>query len=129
MAARNPARAGLVVLGFDQSPRLFFLSASAVHAHEVPAPMQLLPLEREDEVPLLVTLVRVVLRNPAPTIPDHPRAAAVLSLRNRAFECVVLDRVVFHVDREAFLARNEARTTGDRPALHYAVEFESQGVI
>ena len=78
---------------------------------------------------LLVTLMRVAVRLPTAAIPDHDGAAAVLPLRNGPFECVVLDRMIFHVDREALLARNKTRTAGDRPALHHAVELEPQVVM
>src|SRR4051794_41062229 len=121
--------AGFVVLGLDQEPRLFFLSASAVHAHEMPPPAQFLALEREDQVPLLVSAMRVAIGLPTAAVPDHHGAAAILPLRNGPFECVVFDRMIFHVDRKAFVARNKARTTGNRPALHHAVEFEPQVVM
>ena len=97
----------------------------AVHAHEVPAAVQFFAIEVEHEVPLGVALVRIALRVPRATVPDHHRAAAVLAVRNRAFEGVVFDRVIFNVDREPLVGGVEARPAGDRPALHHPVQFKS----
>src|SRR6187551_2598194 len=78
--------AGFIVLGLDQEPRLFFLSASAVHTHQMPSPVQFLALEREDQVPFLVSAMRVAVRLPAAAVPDHHGAAAILPLRDGPLE-------------------------------------------
>src|SRR5262249_31796972 len=121
--------AGFLVLRFDQKPRLLLLPAPAVHAHEMPSPMQLLAIQGESEMTFLVAGVRVALRIPAAAVPNHDGAAAILSLRDASLECVVFDRMIFDVDRKPLLVRNEARAAGDRPALHHAVELESQVVV
>jgi len=124
------ARAACVlVFGFDQKPRLLFLSRPAVHAHEMPAPVQLLALKAEIEMTFLVSGVRVTLRIPLPAIPNHDRAGAVLRRGDGALECVVFDRMIFDVDRQAFFARNEAWAARHGPALHYSPEFQPQVVV
>src|SRR6266436_3846050 len=76
-----------------------------------------------------VARVRVALRVPAAAVPNHDGAAAILSPRDGSLECVVFDRMIFHVDGKALLVRNEARAAGDRPALHHAVELEPQIIV
>src|SRR5262245_17562059 len=114
---------------FDQQPVVAFFAGPAVHAHQVPAAVKFLAFERECQMALIETLVRIVFRLPAAAIPDHHRAAAIFALRDRAFELVVLDRVVFHLYGKALLARHHAWPAGHRPAFHHAVEFETQIVM
>src|SRR5262245_551447 len=71
----------------------------------------------------------VALRQPMTTIPDHDRAAAILALRNGPFKLVVGDRVIFHLDSEAFFSWQQARPARHCPAFHYSVEFETQIVV
>src|SRR5262245_56131427 len=87
-----------LVPALDQEPRLLLFPGAAMHAHEMPTPAQLLALEPEVEVAFLEAGMRVAFRIPATAIPDHHGAAAVLSLRDRPLEGVVLERVIFHVD-------------------------------
>ena len=60
------------------------------------------------------------------SIPEHHRAAAVFALRNRALECVVVDRVIFHLHRESLHRRVETRALRHCPTLHDSVELEPQ---
>src|SRR6516225_7488149 len=121
--------ARFLVLRFDQKPWLLFFPGPAVHAHEMPSPMQLLALQGEGEMTFLVAHVRVALRVPAAAIPNHDGAAAILPLRDGSLEGVVFDRMIFHMDGKALLVRNEARAAGDRPALHHPVELEPQIIM
>src|SRR5688500_14784179 len=100
-----------------------------MHAHEMPAAMQLGPLEPEIEMALLVAALRIAFRLPGAAVPDHHGPAAVFTLGNRALEFVVFDRVILHMHREPLLAGNEARAAGHRPALHHAVKFKPQIVM
>src|SRR5262245_46566781 len=95
----------------------------------MPSPMQLLAVQGESKMTFLVARVRVALRIPAAAVPNHDGAAAILSPRDGSLECVVFDRMIFHVDGKALLVRNEARAAGDRPTLHHAVELEPQVVV
>src|SRR5262245_31300226 len=63
------------------------------------------------------------------TIPDHDRAAAILALRNSPLKLVVGDRVIFHFNSETFLARHKAWSARHGPALHHAVELETQIIV
>src|SRR5262249_22526498 len=112
-----------------QKPRLLFLPGPAVHAHEMPSPMQLLAVQGESKMTFFVALMRVAFRVPAAAVPNHDSAAAILSPRDGPLECVVFDRMIFHVDRNALLVRNEAGAAGDRPALHHAIELEPQIIV
>src|SRR5262249_41742552 len=121
--------AGGLILGLDQKPGLLFLSRPAVHAHEMPASMQLLAREAEVEVALLVPRGRITFRMQTPAVPNHDRAAAVLSRRDGSLESVVFDGMVFHVDRKALLARNETRATSHGPTLHHPAKLEPQVIM
>src|SRR6185437_6679251 len=71
----------------------------------------------------------VLLRLPGAAIPQHHRAAAILPLRNDAFELAVFERVILDMHREAFYLGVEARPLGDRPTLEHAVELEAEIVM
>jgi hypothetical protein len=45
---------------------------------------------------------------------------------SRRFQGQVLQGMVLGVHRKPLLARNKARTAGDRPALQHAIELEPQ---
>jgi hypothetical protein len=100
-----------------------------MHADEMPLAVELLALERERQAAFLQALMRVAIGKPAPAVPDHDGAAAVLALRDGAFEFVVLDGVVLDVDGKPLLPRHQARAAGDRPALHHAVELQPEVVV
>ena len=123
----RPARC--LVLAFDQEPVLVPLALSRAHAHEMPAAVEFLALEIEDEVTLGVGLVRIAVRDPASPIPDHDGTAAILAFRDRALEGVVFDRMIFDADSKTLFVRIEARAARHRPALHHAVELEPQIVV
>ena len=64
----------------DQQPVVALFARPPVHAHQMPAALQLLAVECEVEVALWQALVRIVFRLPGAAVPDHHRAAAVLAL-------------------------------------------------
>src|SRR5215467_11497256 len=123
----RPARG--LVLGLDQQPRHLLFPGPTVHAHEMPPPVQLVAVEPKLEVTFLQSPLRIAFRMPAAAVPNQHGSAAILALRDGPFERVVLDRMIFHLNRQALLARNEARTAGHRPALHHAVELEPHVVM
>ena len=122
--------AGFLVLAFDQQPIVVTVAACPrAHAHQMPAAVQLLAVEIENEMALGVALVRIAFGKPAAAIPDHHGAAAIFAFGDRALEGVVFDRMILDMDGEAFFIGIEARAAGHRPALHHAVEFEPQIVM
>src|SRR5207237_10873737 len=54
---------------------------------------------------------------------------AVLALRDRPLEAVVLDWMIFHLHRETLDRGIGARSFRHRPTLHHAVELETQIVM
>src|SRR3546814_2663565 len=94
---------------------LLLLARLVGHAHQVPASAQLLAVQLEVEMPLGVALLGVApllgvtKRRPAAAVPQHHRAAAVLTLRNGPFERAVFQRVVLDAAGEALLAGHQAR--------------------
>src|SRR3546814_5887966 len=82
--------AGEVVVALDEQPVLLLVARLLRHAHQMPAPAELLALQLEIEVPLGIALPGIAQRRPAAAVPQHHRAAAVLALRNGALE--VADR-------------------------------------
>src|SRR4029079_5650671 len=121
--------AGEFVGRLDEQPRLLPFARTLAHAHKMPMAAQLLAMQLEIEMAFLHPLVRIVLRRPAAAVPDHHGAAAVLVLRDGAFELIVFERMVLDVDGETLVARNEARAPRHRPAQPHAVEFEAKIVV
>src|ERR1700722_15417799 len=95
----------------------------------MPSPFELLAIEPEVQAALAIILVRIALRIPAAAIPDHDGTAAILTLRDRAFERIVLDRMVLDMDRQALFAGDQARPAGHRPALHHPIELEPKIIV
>src|SRR5262245_23685645 len=95
----------------------------------MPATVEFLALQRECQVALGQTAVGVAFSQPMATIPDHDRAAPILTLRNGPFEFVVGDRVIFDLDSQAFFSRYQTRPARHCPAFHYPVEFETQIIV
>ena len=125
--SRGDAR--FLVLALDEQPIVVTVPVAGTHSHQMPAAVQLLAVEIENEVALGVALVRIAFRDPTPAIPDHDGAAAILALRDRAFECVVFDRMVLDVDGKSLFVGIEARAAGHGPTLHHAVELEPQIIM
>ena len=113
----------------DQEP-VGSLAAIAVmaHAHQHPAAAELVAVQREFQVALLESALRIV-GLPIAAIPELHGAAAILALGNGAFEIAVIQRMVFHLHRQPLVVRIERRPLRDRPGLEDAVEFQAQIVM
>ncbi len=122
-------RHGEFVVAFDQQPVLALLARLAVHAHEMPAAVQLLPVELEFEMALGIGLAGVAERGPRAAIPDDDGAAAIFALGNGALEVAVVQRMILDMHGEALFARHEARAARYRPALQHAVHLEAEVVV
>ncbi|MHC2386025.1 hypothetical protein ACVIHB_000841 [Bradyrhizobium liaoningense] len=123
------AFADIFVTMLDQEP-VGALAAGAVvaHAHQDPASMQLLAVQGELQIALLEAGFRII-RFPRAAVPQHHRAAAILPFRNRAFEIAIVERMVFHLDRQPLVVRIEGGSFRHRPGLEHAVEFEPEIVV
>ena len=99
----------------DQQP-IGALAAIAVvpHPHQHPAAMQLLAVQGELQVALFEAALGIVAL-PIAAVPELHRAAAILALRDRAFEVAVVERMILDLDREALVVRIERRSLGHRP--------------
>ena len=113
----------------DEQPVIPLFSLPAMHPNEVPAPVQLLAVELECKVTLGQAFVRIGFGLPMAAIPDHHRPAAIFTLRYRAFEFIIRDRMIFDLDSQPFFARHEARSSRHGPTFHHAVKFEPQVVV
>ena len=102
-----------------------------LHAHQNPAAVQPLALQRELEFAVRERLlgVRAALRLPIAAVPQLNRSAAILALRDRALEVAIVERMVLDLDREALIVRIERGTPRHRPGLEHAVEFETEVVV
>src|SRR5215475_4086757 len=63
------------------------------------------------------------------TIPDHDRAAAIFTLRNRSFEFVVGNGMIFDLNRQPLFAWYKTRAACYCPAFHHAIEFEAKIIV
>src|ERR1700759_4061 len=95
----------------------------------MPAAMQPLAVEIEDEVAFGERLVCIAFRRPGPAVPDHDGPAAILAFRDGALEAVVLDRMILDLHGKPLFAGIEAWSAGAGPALHNAIEFQPQIVM
>src|SRR5256714_15271144 len=59
-------------------------------------------------------------------IPQHHRPTAVLALRNRALECVVVDWMIFDLHCKPFHRWISTRTLRNCPTLHDPIELEAK---
>jgi hypothetical protein len=121
-------RTRVIVFLLDQQPwRLLF--ATALHPHERPAAMHLVPVQRELDAALGKACARVFQRLPGTLVPDDHLAGAVLLGRNRAFEVRVRDRVVLDLHGHPLVVRVVAGAFRHGPAFHRAVELEPEIVV
>ncbi len=120
---------GVLIVVLDQEP-VGALAACAVvaHPHQHPAAMQLVAMQGEFQVAFLEALFGIV-GFPITTVPELHGAAAILALRNRAFEIAVVERMVLDLDRQPLVVRIERGPPGHGPGLEDAVEFEPQIVM
>src|SRR5205807_1130340 len=64
-----------------------------------------------------------------PAVPKHDAAAAVLALRDVAFEIAVTDGMVLNHRCEVLHGRIERRAFRDRPRFQRAIDFEAEIVV
>ncbi len=105
------------------------LPPSPAGAHQQPAPVQLLAVERELQLAAPQRLGGVAFGFPSAAVPQQHRAAAVLPLGDDAFEVAVVDGVVLDLDGEPLVGGVERRPLGHRPALEHAVVLEAEVVV
>src|SRR6185369_2973894 len=121
-------RVGKVVCDLLQHPRLRLLAGLRLQAEHHPLALHAVAFEGEVEVPLFDGLAGVLarIRDPAPLVPQHHRAAAIFALGDRAFESAVVQGMVLGAHRQPVLARVQARAFRNRPALQDAVELQPE---
>ena len=71
--------------------------------------------ELEIAVAQRVFAALLALGHPEAAIPQHHRAAAILALRDRAFEVAIVERMILHLDREPLVAPDRATAPSSRP--------------
>ena len=119
-------------IGFlDQQPVVAWVAAAAfvavAKADQRPAALHPLAVEADFQIAALeVTLGIGGLRRPSPLVPKLYRAAAILALRNGAFEGAVVDRVVLDLHSEPLGRRIERRHLGHGPGFVHTVQFQPQ---
>ncbi len=117
-----------VAMFYQQPIRSFAPVTVMAHADQHPTAVELVAVQREFQVALLESFFGVV-GLPIAAVPELHCAAAILALRNGAFKIAVIERMIFHLNREALVVRIERGTAGDRPGLEDAVELEPQIVV
>ena len=100
----SPARRSACLLARRNSSRSLIssqlslsLALRLAHAHQHPLALEPLAVEDELELALLQRRVGVADRLPGALVPEHHGAAAILALRDRAFEVAVVERMVLDV--------------------------------
>ena len=93
--------------------------------------MQTLALEGKLEIALRQHLLggpRSV-QLPIAAVPQHDRAAAILTLGNGTFEVAIIKWMVFDLDRKPLVMGIERRPFGHGPGFENAIQFEPQIVV
>src|SRR5208337_96400 len=111
----------------DQEPiGLVRPAGRAMHAHQNPIAFELLSEQFELELAVDQALFCIAVRGALPLVPSHHATAAVLPLRNRSFESVILPRVVLYLHREPLVAGIVARALCHRPTFQNPIQAESE---
>ncbi len=118
-----------IVAMLDEKP-VGALAAVAVVAHpdQHPASMQLLAMQRELQIALLESPFRIV-GFPIAAVPELHRAAAILPLGDGAFEIAVIQRMIFHLDRQPLVVGIERGAARHRPRLEHAVKLQPEVIM
>ena len=90
--------------------------------------MQLVAMQGEFQVALLEAALGII-GFPEAAIPQLHGAAAILVVRDGAFEIAVIQRVILDLDRQPLVVGIERRPPGHRPGLEDAVELQPQIVM
>ena len=126
------ARPGRLVAVLDEEPiGPFAAVAVRAHADKHPAAVQPDTLQFEFKLPGRECSLRRSRpqRPPIAPIPQLHSAAAILSVRNRAFKIAVIEWVVFDFHGESLVARIKRRAFGYSPGFEHASQFEPQVVM
>src|SRR5215469_1361899 len=100
----------------NQKPWFRLLAFVAARSDQNPGTPQLPAMESEFEFPFSQRSAHILgVRRPITLVPDHYRAASILTLRNYTFKVSVLSRMIFHLHRKPFHRRIERRPLGKRP--------------
>ena len=129
---RGAARLRILVLVFDQQPVGASVAPAVVpDLHEHPTTFEPFAGENELEIAGLESVFRTLrsLRRPVTAVPHLHGAAAVLTLRDRAFEIPVVERMIFHLHGQALVGGIDRRALGDGPRFEDAVQFKSQVIV
>ena len=117
---------------FDQQPvRARVATAIVPDPHQHPAAAQPFPREDKFEVSGFECVLRLfgALRRPETAIPHLHGAAAIFTFRDRAFEVAIVEGMIFHLYRQAFVGGIDRRALGDCPRLEDAVQLQSQVIV
>src|SRR5262249_34965293 len=120
-----------LVLVFDQQPvPALSIFAVSQNAHQNPTAVKLLAIEQEFQFSgPQVLRGRIALGGPIATVPQHDRAAAILSFGNGSFEITVVQRMVLHFHSKALVAGIERWTAGYGPGFERTIELEAKIIM
>ena len=112
----------------DQKPRRF--AAESARAHQHPGAFQLGAIQRELQIALRESRVRVGhFRRPGATVPHHDRAAAVFAFRNNSFETAIFDGVILHLHGQPLDGGIERGPFGHGPGEQDTIPFQAKIVM
>ena len=106
----------IAVVALDQEPvRALAALPVMAQSHQHKASLQLFADQRETQLALAQSLFRVAVSGPEAAIPQHDRAAAILSFGDGAFEVAVIERVVLGLHGKPLVLWDRARDPWSRP--------------
>lgn len=95
----------------------------------MPAPGEFFSIQLEIEMSFHQPFFRVFEGSPDSAIPESHRATTILSLRDRAFEITVVQRMIFDLNCETFLTRDKAWSFCHCPAFQNTIQFKTKIVM
>src|ERR1700688_3931331 len=129
MLVNVPGRIFGCVFVLDHQPFAALFAAFQLDENKTAA--QLLSVQAEFDFAFLELLscVEVALGGKRSAVPNHYGSGSVAAFGNFAFEAAVLQRMVFGLDREAFVSGVERRTLRHCPGLQGAIDGQPEVVV
>ena len=121
--------AGGIIFALDEQPVLAFFARLAMHANQMPTPGKLLAVKLELQMTLGITdfwsnTGVQVPRSQTMTVPPPYSPLGIVPSKSPYSK-----RMVFDVNRQAFLTGHKARTAGNGPALQNAIHFQPEIIM
>jgi hypothetical protein len=119
---KRPRCGSVCVALLDQKPLLF----AFLQLHQGPDPVKLEAPELEQQLAFSQSRHRILHRYPPAPIPHDHGARPVVSRGNEPFEVAILQRMIFHQNRQALVRHVVGGALGNRPGTEHPIHLEAK---